>query len=51
MATDYAAFASDVAAFKHYLLAERGLAKNTILAYGRDLERFQAWAVDGSGIL
>src|SRR4029077_16396436 len=33
--------------FKHYLQAERGLAKNSVLAYGRDLERFQTWALEG----
>ncbi len=27
--------------------AERGLAVNTVLAYGRDLERFAGWAADG----
>ena len=26
----------DLKAFQHYLQAERGLAKNTVLAYGRD---------------
>ena len=37
----------DLKAFHHYLGAERGLAKNTLLAYGRDLERFARWATDG----
>src|SRR5687768_1897517 len=37
----------DLKAFHHYLQAERGLAKNTLLAYGRDLERFAQWAQDG----
>jgi integrase/recombinase XerD len=27
--------------------AERGLAANTVLAYGRDLDRFASWASDG----
>jgi integrase/recombinase XerD len=35
---------SDLLAFKHYLKAERGMAANTVLAYGRDLERFAEWA-------
>jgi integrase/recombinase XerD len=37
----------DVAAFRNYLKAERGMAANTVLAYGRDLERFAHWADDG----
>jgi integrase/recombinase XerD len=37
----------DLRAFKHYMQAERGMAANTVLAYGRDLERFGAWAGDG----
>jgi integrase/recombinase XerD len=37
----------DLIAFRHYLQAERGLAKNTLLAYGRDLDRFAAWAAGG----
>jgi integrase/recombinase XerD len=42
-----AALAGDITSFKHYLQAERGLAKNSVLAYGRDLERFQLWVADG----
>lgn len=37
----------EVGSFKHYLQAERGLAANTVLAYGRDLDRFAEWAVSG----
>jgi integrase/recombinase XerD len=37
----------DLSAFRNYLTAERGLAKNTVLAYGRDLDRFAHWVVDG----
>jgi len=48
MASQNAALISDIGAFRHYLQAERGLAKNSVLAYGRDLERFQLWAVDGN---
>jgi integrase/recombinase XerD len=34
---------SDILAYKQYLRAERGMAENTVLAYGRDLERFAEW--------
>ncbi len=37
----------DVQAFTHFIRSERGLAANTVLAYGRDLERFAAWAEAG----
>src|SRR4051812_38393832 len=37
----------DIRAFKHYLQAERGMAINTVVAYGRDLEHFANWANDG----
>ncbi|MCS7045471.1 MAG: site-specific tyrosine recombinase XerD [Gemmataceae bacterium] len=36
----------DIRAFRHYLQAERGLARNTLLAYSRDLERFAAFAAE-----
>jgi integrase/recombinase XerD len=48
MVSENAALNGDITSFKHYLQAERGLAKNSVLAYGRDLERFQLWAVDGN---
>jgi integrase/recombinase XerD len=35
---------SDLLAFRDYLRAERGMAENTVLAYGRDLKRFAEWA-------
>lgn len=38
-----AQLASDIAAFRHYLRSERGLADNTVQAYGRDLDRFARW--------
>jgi integrase/recombinase XerD len=41
------ALADDVAAFRHYLQTERGMAINTVLAYGRDLERFVQWVAGG----
>jgi integrase/recombinase XerD len=34
---------SDIGAFRHYLRSERGMADNTVQAYGRDLERFAKW--------
>jgi integrase/recombinase XerD len=38
-----AELASDIVAFRHYLQSERGMADNTVQAYGRDLDRFAAW--------
>jgi integrase/recombinase XerD len=37
----------DLTAFRNYLQAERGMAENTLLAYGRDLDRFSGWAAEG----
>ena len=34
---------SDIAAFRHYLAAERGLSDHTVQAYGRDLARYSEW--------
>lgn len=34
---------SDIVAFRDYVRSERGLAENTVLAYGRDLDRFARW--------
>src|SRR5688500_11513668 len=42
-----AALLDDLRAFHHYLQAERGMAVNTVLAYGRDLDRFARWVADG----
>jgi integrase/recombinase XerD len=42
-----AELADDVRAFRNFLKAERGMAENTVLAYGRDLDRFTAWAAGG----
>jgi integrase/recombinase XerD len=38
---------ADITAFRLYLEAERGMARNTVLAYHRDLSRFGQWAQDG----
>lgn len=34
---------ADIHAFKNYITAERGLAANSVLAYGRDLQRYAEW--------
>ncbi len=34
---------SDILSFRHYLKAERGMAENSVLAYGRDLQRYAEW--------
>jgi integrase/recombinase XerD len=36
----------DVRAFRNYLTAERGMAANTVLAYGRDLEHYSQWVAE-----
>lgn len=46
-ASHFAALSEDLTAFRHYLQAERGMAVNTVLAYGRDLDRFAAWVAGG----
>jgi integrase/recombinase XerD len=46
-ASKFAALADDIAAFRHYLQAERGMAANTVLAYSRDLDRFAGWVAEG----
>jgi integrase/recombinase XerD len=38
----------DITAFRHYLQGERGMAANTLLAYGRDLDRFALWVAGGA---
>src|SRR5579862_2883781 len=43
----YSALADDIQAFRHYIQSERGLAENTLLAYGRDLDRFSLWVAGG----
>src|SRR5205807_7584501 len=46
-AGQFTALSDDLAAFRHYLQAERGMAANTVLAYGRDLDRFAGWVAGG----
>src|SRR5262249_49185397 len=43
----YTALTDDLAAYRHYMKAERGLAANTVMAYGRDLDRFALWVAGG----
>lgn len=44
--SQFADLSEDLTAFRNYLRAERGMAENTVLAYGRDLDRFAAWIAD-----
>src|SRR5258708_4713742 len=46
-AAQFAALSDDLSAFRHYLQAERGMAVNTVLAYGRDLTRYSLWVAGG----
>src|SRR5947209_9581500 len=46
-AKHYTELTEDVRAFRHYIQAERGMAANTVLAYGRDLDRFALWVTGG----
>jgi integrase/recombinase XerD len=39
----------DIKAFRHFQQAERGMAANTIMAYGRDLGRYAQW-IGGGGL-
>ncbi|MBN9119134.1 MAG: site-specific tyrosine recombinase XerD [Planctomycetes bacterium] len=39
---------ADIASFRNYMQAERGLAENTILSYGHDLDRFAQWVALGT---
>jgi integrase/recombinase XerD len=34
---------ADILSFRNYMQAERGLAENTVLSYGHDLDRFALW--------
>ncbi len=46
-AAQFTALTDDIQAFRHYIQSERGLAGNTLLAYGRDLTRFAGWVAGG----
>jgi integrase/recombinase XerD len=43
----YTELTEDIRAFRHYIQAERGMAANTVLAYGGDLDRFALWVAGG----
>jgi integrase/recombinase XerD len=43
----FAALQADLTAYRDYLAAERGMAKNTVLAYERDLCKFRDWVAGG----
>lgn len=47
MSSHLAALNADLTAFRDYITAERGMAKNTILAYQGDLQKYHAWIVGG----
>ena len=47
-ASHLAALQGDVSAFRDYIAAERGMARNTVLAYESDLDKYQEWAATGS---
>jgi integrase/recombinase XerD len=34
---------ADILSFRNYMQAERGLAENTVISYGHDLDRFALW--------
>ena len=46
-ASQFAALNADVTAFRDYITAERGMAKNTVLAYLGDLQKFREWVAGG----
>jgi integrase/recombinase XerD len=46
-ANQLSALSDDLTAFRHFLQAERGMAVNTVLAYGRDLSRYSQWVAGG----
>jgi integrase/recombinase XerD len=45
--TQYLEVTAEAAAFRDYMRSERGMADNTVLAYGRDLDRFAGWVAAG----
>lgn len=44
--TQFLELNEDLVAFRNYMKAERGMADNTLISYGHDLERFAAWVAD-----
>jgi integrase/recombinase XerD len=47
MSGKLAALQADLNAFRDYITAERGMAKNTVMAYERDLHKFRDWVAGG----
>lgn len=47
MSSHLAGLTSDLSAFHDYLTAERGMAKNTVLAYHSDLQKYQVFVANG----
>lgn len=43
----FAELNDDLKSFRLHLDAERGLARNTVMAYGRDLDRYAGWVAGG----
>ncbi len=46
-ASQFLELQDDIKAFRNYVQAERGLADNTVMAYGHDLDRFATWVAGG----
>jgi integrase/recombinase XerD len=47
MSGKLASLQADLNAFRDYMTAERGMAKNTVMAYERDLHKFRDWVAGG----
>ena len=47
-AKNLSALQTDITAFRDYIAAERGMAKNTVLAYQRDLVKYRDWITTGA---
>ena len=45
--TQFLELNEDLTAYRNYLKAERGMAENTVIAYGHDLDRFSGWLAEG----
>lgn len=45
--SDLADLVGEVSAYRDYQRAERGMADNTVISYGHDLDRYATWFADG----